>query len=87
SALGPISLFIENILGFHKIDALSKEVFWRLHKHQGKQGIKNLRFGTIVTDIVFDGTQTINVKSNTPYSLIINKKKYSINQGENKITL
>ena len=32
SALGPIALFIENVLGFKKVSAAGKEVRWRLKK-------------------------------------------------------
>ena len=72
SALGPISLLIENVLGFHHIDAKTKTVTWRKH-NSGRHGIKNLRFGNIVTDII--GTDSeIKVKSNERFTLIVNDK-------------
>ncbi len=85
SALGPISLFIENILGFHQINASKKEVHWR-HYQSGKHGINNLRFGNITTDIISDGN-TVKVKSNSPYSLIINKKRYAVKKGQTTIKI
>lgn len=80
SALGPISLFIENVLGFYNIDATKNLVEWR-KRGDGEQGLKNLRFGSTVTDIVAKGRQ-VQVKSNKPYTLIINHKKYKIKVGE-----
>lgn len=87
SALGPISLFIENVLGFKHISAANNEVQWRLKKDKGEHGIKNLHFGQTTTDIVFDGKNTVNVKSNKPYSLVINGKKHAVKQGNTKISL
>lgn len=87
SALGPISLFIENVLGFETVNALTREVTWRLHPGKGRQGIENLRFGTIQTDIIFDGKKSINTQSNEPYTLIINGKKYSVKSGKNDFPL
>lgn len=85
SALGPISLFIENILGFYNIDATRNLVEWH-KKGCGEQGIRNLRFGKTVTDIVANGRQ-VRIKSNKPYTLKINSKKYKIKEGEQIITI
>ena len=82
SALGPISLFIENVLGFREVNALNKVVSWNLKEKNGTHGIKNLKFGNIVTDIVYDSNnKNINVKSNAAYTLIINGKKHTIKEG------
>ena len=87
SALGPISVYIEFVLGFHKIDAFNKTVEWEMpDTFKGKIGINNLRFGDIVTDI-----EAVNgickVTSNNPYTLKINGKAYSILAGVNEITV
>lgn len=86
SALGPISMFIENILGFHVVDAIENKVEWRLHQIE-RHGIKNFRFGKVVTDILYDGRNTIAVKSNKPYVLVINGVSHTINAGNNSITV
>jgi glycogen debranching enzyme len=86
SALGPISLFIENVIGFHQIDAQKKLVKWRLDITNGKQGIKNLSFGKTITDIVFENGK-VNVKSNKAYTLEINKKLYQVKKGQTVIEL
>ena len=86
SALGPISMFIENVLGFHVIDAPAKKIEWRLH-HQTKHGIKRLKFGNIVTDIVYDGESQVTVESSAPYTLVINGVSEQIAKGSITITL
>lgn len=86
SALGPISLFIENVLGFRTVDALDNRVEWTLKAENGTHGITNLHFGAVNTDIVYDAAaRSVNVKSNKPYSLIINGKSYKVKAGENQL--
>lgn len=88
SALGPISLFIENIMGFREVNTLQKTVKWNLKAKNGTHGITNLKFGTVATDIVYNSdTKTVNVKSNEKYTLIINGKKYHIKVGESRLTI
>ena len=86
SALGPISLFIENVLGFHKIMAKEKRIEWRLHQAT-RHGIRNLRFGNIITDIIYDGKNTVTVTSNTSYTLVINGVAQDINKGITTINM
>lgn len=85
--MGPISIFIEFVLGFHTIDAFSKTVEWEIpDTFEGKIGIKNLHFGDIVTDIeAKDGI--CKITSNNPYTLKVNGKAYSIDAGANNINL
>ncbi|MCE0496336.1 MAG: hypothetical protein LV481_00100 [Methylacidiphilales bacterium] len=86
SALGPISLFIENVLGFYDISAEKQQVEWRLHQ-PGVHGIRCLRFGKVLTDIISDGKGNINVTSNLTYTLIINDKSFAIHSGSQTIKL
>lgn len=87
SALGPISVFLEFVLGFHTINAFEKTVKWaKPDTFHGKVGVKNLRFGNIVTDIVSDGPCCF-VTSNEAYTLEINGKEYNILPGENTLTM
>lgn len=81
SALGPISLFIENVLGFHNVDGRLKIVEWRKH-HSGLHGIKNLKFGNISADIVGD-EHAIQVESSGSFTLIVNGKTYKVRTGSN----
>lgn len=88
SALGPISLFIENMMGFRKIDALNKVIVWNLKKDNSTHGIRNLKFGTVITDIIYDDkTNKINVQSNEKYTLNINNKIYRIKKGKNSLKI
>ena len=79
SALGPITMLIENVLGFHDVDALARTVRWRKHR-KDRHGIKRLRFGGIVTDIVAD-KGGITVNSNADYALEINGNSFAIKAG------
>ena len=81
SALGPISLFIENVLGFWYVDARSATVKWNLHQ-SCRHGIRNLSFGDITTDILYEDGK-VTVVSNKPYRLQINGKCRSVKAGEN----
>jgi hypothetical protein len=87
SALGPISLYIEYVLGFHKVDAFEKRVEWIIPKDiSGCVGIKNLRFGDVVTDIVAENG-VCRVSTNVSYTLVINGREQNVSAGENIITL
>jgi len=87
SALGPISVYIEYVLGFHTIDAFTKTVEWaKPDTFKGEFGIKKLRFGKIETDILAKGN-VCRVKSNGDYTLKINGTAYEIKSGENEIVL
>ena len=86
SALGPICIYIEYLLGFHTIDAFEKKVYWEKPQTVGEIGIRNLRFGEIVTDIVANGRECT-VVSNAPYTLLICDKPFEINAGKQKILL
>ncbi len=85
SALGPISLFIENYLGFHLIDATAKRVEWRKYQ-SGRHGIRRLAFGSIITDIIGDGN-TVTVSSNDDYTLVINGVSFPVTAGNQSISL
>lgn len=80
SALGPISIFIEFVLGFHTIDAFSNKVVWQKPKTDKRIGIQNLNFGNIKTDIEAIGDR-LSVTSNAPYTLEINGRIYNITAG------
>ena len=87
SALGPISMYIEFILGFYSMDAFTNTVKWaKTDSANGNIGIKNLRFGNIVTNIVAN-TDECFVTSNAEYTLEINGKAFMVSKGENKFSL
>lgn len=87
SALGPIAVYIEFVLGFHTVDAFERIVKWAKPKDfSGKVGIKNLRFGDIVTDIVADET-TCTVNANADFILEIDGKRHAVSKGTTTISL
>jgi hypothetical protein len=79
--LSPVSLLIENVLGFHRVDATNRVVEWRKH-HRGLHGIKNLSFGDVIADIVGDD-HAIQVQTNGAFTLVVNGKSYRVRKGSN----
>lgn len=87
SALGPISLFIENIMGFRKVSALEREVVWDLKPANGTHGLKRLKFGDITTDLIYNAQAcTIAISASHPYRLVVNGKKHNVPAGKSEIT-
>lgn len=83
SALGPISVYIEFVLGFRTINAFENEIVWEKPREiSGNIGIRNLEFGDIVTDIVANGNKCT-VVSDKEYTLRINGRTYFVKQGRN----
>ncbi len=85
SALGPISMLIEDVIGFYDIDAIKNQISWNKHL-PGRHGIRRLKFGGTITDIIADGNQ-ISVSSTQDYSLVINGKVYEVKKGEQTFVL
>ncbi len=87
SALGPISIYIEYVLGFRKINAFENTVEWeKPSEFKGQIGIKKLCFGDTITDITARGN-ICKVVTNAPYTLKICGKAYSIVVGENEFEI
>lgn len=86
SALGPISLFIENVIGIHSVNASERVVEWRLHQ-PGRHGVRNFRFADVATDLVADGQGHVDVTSNSNYILIINGKRFKVEAGTRRFAV
>lgn len=85
SALGPISLFIENIMGFRQINACNHTVTWSLKRKNGTHGLRRLKFGDVETDIVYIAPEgVIQTTSNRAFKLIVNGKKIQVKPGTHK---
>lgn len=81
SALGPISLFIENVIGIYSANAFTNTVKWALPADvKGRLGITNYTFGDTVTDIIYENGK-VSTRSTLPYTLFINGKEFSIPAG------
>lgn len=85
TGLGPITLLIENVLGFRP-DGVRNRLAWRLARSD-RHGIRKLRFGQISTDVIYDGNGTVNVTADKPYKLVINGKEYSIPVGASSYSI
>jgi glycogen debranching enzyme len=85
SALGPISMFIENVLGFYNVDAFTKTIKW--HKHyQSRHGIRNLRLGDLTVSIIAEGNR-VEAQGSQPFTLEINGQSFAIESAVTVLTL
>ena len=87
SALAPISMFTECVIGIHSVDAFARKVRWQLDANlPGKVGIRKLRFGGITADLVAENG-CIEVESDTPFTLEVNGKVFSVAAGRKSFVL
>lgn len=81
SALGPISIFIECVIGIYSVNAFEKKIKWHLpEKITGTLGIKKLRFGTVTVDLLAS-QQEITIVSSEAFTLEVNSTEFQISQG------
>jgi hypothetical protein len=95
TGLGPISLLIENVLGFRPNGA-DRELVYHLQR-KDRHGIQNLRMADITTSVVADNRKdnpykaSITVDSDKPYKLIVHfndtLQEFEIKEGRNNLTL
>lgn len=83
SGCGPIALLIENVLGFRP-DGARQALHWNLRLAE-PHGIRQLRFGAVTADLLYDGKSTVTVHSNAPFDLTINARHIAIREGDNTI--
>ncbi|MEI9997932.1 MAG: trehalase family glycosidase [Verrucomicrobiota bacterium] len=86
SALGPISLFIENVIGIHSVDATRRVVEWHLHQ-PGRNGLRNFHFGDVTTDFVANGGGFVDVTSNHAYTLVVNGTALDVKPGSQRFVV
>lgn len=87
SALGPIALLIENVIGVTGANAFEHSIVWNPPEaFTGKLGMQNYSFGDTVTSFVLEG-KTCSVSSNLPYTMIIHGKEYPIPAGNHSFVL
>ncbi len=87
SALGPIAIYIEYVLGFRRINAFENTVEWILpHIFEGEVGIRNLHFGNVIADITAKNG-ICRVSSNAPFTLFVDGKAYHIQKGEQQFSV
>ena len=83
--LDPISLFIENVLGIRSVDAEKLTVDWDIH-HKCLHGVRNLRFGPVVTDLIYE-KGLVKAKSNKEYTLVVSGRKYKVPAGNSTFSV
>ncbi|MDF3128767.1 trehalase family glycosidase [Kiritimatiellaeota bacterium B1221] len=79
SALGPISLLIESVIGIHSADCSTNTLHWRIHR-TSRHGINRFRFGEIVCDLLYEEGECT-VTASAPFTLIINGTAHPIQAG------
>lgn len=85
SALGPISLFIENVIGIYDVDASKNHVKWNIH-HDFEHGLRNLKFGEAVADLIYSEGK-ITVETNRAFTLYVGNKKFNVQSGKSVLKL
>jgi glycogen debranching enzyme len=87
SALGPISLFIQNVLGFREVNALTNTISWTILS-QKTCGIRNLKMkDNNITLIAYPKQNKVIVEALKDFTLILNGKEYSCRKGKQEIIL
>ncbi len=82
SALGPISLLIEHVLGF-TVDAVSGTVHWR-PDGTGRQGIRRLRCGPTLLSAVLDG-DVATVQTDARLRLVLDGTDHDLGPGTHRL--
>ncbi len=84
SALGPISLFIEDIIGVKQADAFANRLVCDFPAAPvGRVGVENYRFGNVVCDIVATACD-IAIESNAPFTLVADGCEHAVSAGANR---
>ena len=83
SALGPISLFIEDIIGIKEANAfLNMLVCDFAPVIRGRAGVENYRFGKVTCSVIAT-TDRIEVESDAAFLLRANGRDYAVRPGKN----
>lgn len=70
SALGPINLFLEHVIGLRDYDAATRTLTWEPPATwQGSVTIRGLEFGGVTFDLVYDGTAARVEHASAPITL------------------
>ena len=78
SALGPISMMIENVVGVNA-DGVKREVEWRLRRRD-RHGVRNLRFGGVTASLVYEDGN-VEVESSAPFTLRVAGSVHEVPAG------
>lgn len=84
SALGPISLLIENHIGLRVDPNEDRSIIWNL-QHSGVHGIKNFNFQGVHCKLMYDGQGQIEIETNAPFKLSVKNKSFKLTKGQQSI--
>lgn len=88
SALGPISLFIENIMGFRRIDAVHHQIVWDIKPQNGTHGLRHLKFGDTTADLIYYADRhQIEVKTNVAFTLCVSGHTMVVKAGNTTLNV
>ena len=84
SALGPISLFIEDVIGIKEADAFANVLVCDFPRRpKGRVGVENYRFGTVVCSVFATGEE-ITIEASAPFELRADGRSFHVMKGRNK---
>lgn len=87
SALAPISLFLENVIGIRSADAFKKLLVWDIPDHVcGKIGVCAYQFGDVTADLLYENG-ALNIVSDGPFTLTVNGRQFSVRTGTNHFNI
>ncbi len=79
SALGPISILLENIIGIWDVDAVVRRIRWNCQENI-RSGVRNLRLGNESVSLMFkDGK--LQVECDSPFILEWNRREFNCPAG------
>lgn len=83
SALGPISLLLENVLGVHEVDALQGRIDWHIIRSD-RHGVRGLRVGETIVDLIAEPTH-LDVRASNPCTLCVNGQLHALPAGPHRL--
>lgn len=87
SALGPINLFLENVLGLRDVRAADRFLVWEPPADaRFPMGIENLTFGDTTCSLWTDG-KTLRVSTNHPLTLLYQGRRHTFAPGAHTLPL
>ena len=85
SALAPISLLIENIIGIDGFDSAARTLRWEPGISEGRLGVRNLNFGNGRVDLVREDGK-IRIRGDFPLTVMYKGRKLECKAGENEFS-
>ena len=82
SALAPISLLIENIIGIGGFDSSARSLTWNPAVPNGRLGVRNLNFGGGRVDLLRDNG-SLRIRCDFPMTVVYRGRTLSCKAGEN----